>query len=476
MVMPIINIKKMKLQARFFFYFTSLVVLIVLFVSITIYYFQKGTLLHQAQEKAISMTGTLASTSLNAIIQDDYIVLQSLIDAIDEGPDIIFITILDTTGKVIAADVPERRGQTYSDPIIEELLASETPIIKKVTTGDNLWDAACPIYRLNERLATARLRFTVEDTYHGLLKTILFIGLIAIFISLLLSYKFSRDISKPIKEVVNLADQYGKGNLKASIENQREDEIGQLVHSLNKLSNDLKSMIEEKITNESMVLIGEFAAYIIHDLKNPLSGIRLLSDGLHRRIPEDNALKKFSTELLLAVQKLQDFVGKTLDISRWSRLDIQNIELHRLIDDTLATVNNSAIKITKTYDNNMQPIRGDYRMLEMAIKNILWNAVEAIENNGHIHIETECNTKVHIIISDTGIGISGERLHTIFRPFYSKKENGHGLGLAMVKKAVIMHQGNIEVESKVNVGTKFIITLPQTLPEYNVPHNNERIS
>jgi signal transduction histidine kinase len=465
--MSVINFKNIKLQTRFFLYFTGLVFLIVLFISITIFFFQKATLLNQAQEKSISLTRTLAYTSLNAILLDDYIVVQMLIDSMSESEDIVSIILLDTTGRIIAADIPERRGEMHSDPILEELLSSKTFILKKVPSGNNVWDAAFPIYRLNQRIATARLRFTVEDTYQGLLNSILFIGLIAIVISITLSYKFSRDISKPIKDAVHLADQYGKGNLDASIENIREDEIGQLVHSLNKLSNDLKYMIEDKITNESLVLIGEFAAYIIHDLKNPLSGIRLLSDGLHRRIPEESSIKKYSTELLLAVQKLQDFVAKTLDIARWTRLDIQDVEIHNLIDDALSTVNTTAIRIDKTYDQTMQYIRGDYKLLHMAIKNILLNAVEAIQNNGRIHIETEWNNNVHIRISDTGIGIADERLQTIFRPFYSKKESGHGLGLAMVKKAVIMHQGIVNVESKVNTGTKFTIVLPQTLQEFN---------
>ena len=461
-----LRLNNIKLQARFFAYFTSLVIIIVLFISITIFYFQKDTLLHQAQEKAISLTQTLAYTSLNAILTDDYIVLQMLIDSMSESSDILSITLLDTTGMIIASDIPERRGQIYSDPVLEELLSSETFILKRVPSRDNIWDAAFPIYQLNERIATARLRFTVEDTYQGLLKTILFIGLLVILISIGFSYKFSRSISKPIKAVVQLADQYGKGNLEAWLETDRDDEIGQLVHSLNKLSNDLKTMIEEKITNESLILIGEFAAYILHDLKNPLSGIYLLSQGLHQRIPENNVLKKYSTELLLAVQKLQDFIGKTLDIARWSRLNIQDIELHQLIDEALAAVNKTSIKITKSYDKKLRNIRGDYKLLYMAIKNIFLNAVQAIENSGRIMIKTKWNDQVCIHISDTGIGIDSERLSTIFRPFYSRKKTGHGLGLAMAKKVILMHHGKIEVESKVNAGTTFIITLPQNLSDH----------
>ena len=104
----------------------------------------------------------------------------------------------------------------------------------------------------------------------------------------------------------------------------------------------------------------------------------------------------------------------------------------------------------------------------MAIKNILVNAVQAMENGGQIIIETKCNDRVSITISDTGTGIDSDRLSSIFRPFYSRKKTGHGLGLAMVKKVVLMHNGKIEVESKVNVGTKFIITLPHNVSDYRI--------
>lgn len=463
------KLKKMRLQTRFFSYFTGLVLLIIIFISTAIYLLQKSTLLNQAMDKSVSLSETLAHSSVSAILSDDYIVLQELIDAMSIGrPDIVSIMVLDTTGKIIVSNLPERRGQMYSDPILEDLLSLNTPVIKEVSGKDNTWDAAYPIYDLNKRIATSRLTFTVEDTYKGLLLTILAIGFIAVIISITLSYKFSKDISKPIKEAVNLADAYGRGNLDAAIEIVRDDEIGQLVRSLNKLSNDLKNLIEEKITNESLVLIGEFAAFIIHDLKNPLSGIHLLSDGLHRRIQDNTPLKKYSTELLLAVQKLQDFVARTLDIARWSRLDIQEVDLHPLIDQALAAVNTTTIKVAKFYDTNMQTIRGDYKLLLMAVRNLLVNAVEAMQNNGQIKIETKWNNSVQIMISDTGMGIAGDRLQTIFRPFYSKKENGHGLGLAMVKKAVIMHQGIIKVESRLYHGTKFIITLPKNLPDFTI--------
>lgn len=458
-----IRLKQIKLLPKLFFLSTSLILLVLIIVSGTIYYFQKQMLLRQAEEKALSLAQTLAYTSLNAILLDDYSTLQLLIDSMIDNPDVSSIAILDTNGMVIAADRPELRGHLYQDNLTFKALASPTVILQKLPEVEDqeIWDTAVPIFELDQRIGTARIKYSVEDTYAGLLNTIVLIGIIAILISLILSYYFARSISHPIKQVVDLANAYGKGDLDATIPIEREDEIGHLVRSLNKLSKDLKQMIEEKISNESLIMIGEFAAYIIHDLKNPLSGIHLLADGMHRRIEEKNPLKKYSTEILLATQKLEDFIGKTLDIARWTTIDKKPIHINELIEEEVKAIQYKSIPVRTNYDPVIPDIQGDSQLLSMAVRNLLSNAIEAIPEQGTISVETRrINRQTIIKIADTGTGIDPDRLGKIFRPFFSMKTQGHGLGLAMVKKAVILHQGKIEVESEKGAGSQFTIILP----------------
>ncbi len=455
--------KQIKLLPKLFFHSTSLILLVLVIVSGTIYYFQKQMLLRQAEEKALSLAQTLAYTSLNAILLDDYSTLQLLIDSMIDNPDVSSIAILDTNGRVIAADRPELRGHLYQDSLTVRALASPTVILQKLPEVEDqeIWETAVPIFELDQRIGTARIKYSVEDTYAGLLNTIVLIGIFAILISLIFSYYFARSISDPIKQVVDLANAYGKGDLDATIPIEREDEIGHLIRSLNKLSQDLKQMIEEKISNESLIMIGEFAAYIIHDLKNPLSGIHLLADGMHRRIEEKNPLKKYSTEILLATQKLEDFIGKTLDIARWTTISKKPIQINELIEEEVKAIQYKSIPVRTNYDPVIPEIQGDSQLLSMAVRNLLSNAIEAIPEQGTISVETRrINQQTIIKITDTGTGIDPDRLGKIFRPFFSMKTQGHGLGLAMVKKAVILHQGKIEVESEKGIGSQFTITRP----------------
>jgi signal transduction histidine kinase len=456
-------LKEIKLLPKLFIHSVSLILLVLVFVSGTIYYFQRQMLEWQANEKAESLAQILAYTSSNAIVQGDYGMLQQLIDAMIKSPDVESIDILDTIGRVIVADLPERRGIVYEDEFTREALLSSKIESQKIPTikGKETWVATVPISDPFNRVGTARLKYSVEDTYAGLLKMILLIGVIAILMSLTLSFFFARSISNPIKKVVELATAYGQGNLEATIPIEREDEIGHLIKSLNKLSQDLKHMIEEKISNESLIMIGEFAAYIIHDLKNPLSGIHLLADGMHRRIEEKDPLKKYSMEILLATQKLEDFIGKTLDIARWTKIDKKSLQINNLIEEEVKTLKHKSIPVRTNYDPGMPEIQADSQLLSMAVRNLLSNAVEAIPDQGTISVETKRVDHDTIIkISDTGTGIDADRLGKIFRPFFSMKTQGHGLGLAMVKKAVILHQGKIEVKSEKGVGSQFTVILP----------------
>jgi len=343
--------------------------------------------------------------------------------------------------------------------------------IEKIREEENveIWETAFPVIDSGKTIGITRIKYKVHDIFNHFYYIILWIGIIAVIMSIFLSYIFSQSISKSIRKVVSLINEYGKGNFDVAIENNHHDEFGELIISLSKLSNSFKSMMEENISNENLVMMGEFAAFIIHDLKNPISGIHLLAEGLNKKISTNDNLKKYSNEILLASQKLDDFIKKILDIAKPTGLNTQPIKINKLIDDVLNDIDLSAIEIEKRFDKSATEIVGDYQLLYRAITNILCNAIESIESiefEGKIIIGTKKEDNLIIKISDNGKGIDENRIKTIFRPFYSSKKLGHGLGLAMAKKAILMHNGTIEVESKKGSGTIFTITLPK----YNKHH------
>jgi len=451
------------IQSKFFLNFTILSLAILSFVLLTIFYFQKQTILKKAQEKAFELTRILAYSSVNAVLLDDYTILQMLIDSMSDSPDINSIAIIDTSGIVLASSNPELRGTRYNDELSKRALASETYILENESTDNKneIWNTAVIIYNLNKPIGTARLKYTIHNAYEDLINTVAIIGLLAVFLSFFMAYKLAKTFSKPIKEVVYLANEYGKGNFNAVIKSKRSDEIGQLIDALNLLSHELQVHIEEKVNNENLMMLGEFSSFIMHDIKNPLAGIYLLAEGINYEIKDSDPLKEYSKELLTSVKKVQDFTQQTLDVARINKVSLHLIDIHHLILKAIDSLNISKIKIIKNFDHSFSGIQADSRMLSMAIRNLITNASEAVSNNGVIIITTKkIEHQCQITIEDNGIGINEESLKTIFRPFISDKPGGHGMGLAMVKKSIISHHGKIEVKSTLGEGTKFTIILP----------------
>lgn len=295
--------------------------------------------------------------------------------------------------------------------------------------------------------------------------TFLWFGIAVSVLSLFFALIISISASKHMQSIAELINNHI--NEKSDIANiNLKNEFGELSDVINRFSDSVQVMIEERISYENLALLGEFAAFVIHDLKNPISGIHLLAEGLNKKIESNDEIKKYTNEILLASQKLDDFIKKTLDIAKPATMNFKKIDITELLENVLIELNLKEIKIEKHIDKSIPLIMGDYQLLMRAITNIMHNAIESIELKGKIIIEIIKEKNLIIKISDNGIGIDKEKLKSIFRPFYSSKGKGHGLGLAMVKKVIMMHQGSIHVDSKPGIGSTFIISLP----EFNNSH------
>ena len=306
-------------------------------------------------------------------------------------------------------------------------------------------------------------------------RIVLFWVSIVIFsLCILLYFLIAKSTSLHIQTISRIVNAYAKGDFEFLDKQKHDEQYNQIINSLNKLSQSYQSDFEEKISDENLAMMGEFATFIIHDLKNPISGIHLLAEGLNKKVKEDDDLKKYANEILLASQKLDDFINKTLDISKSMIMHRKMIDLNNLIDDVVHEINLEGIQLQKKYDDSISEIFIDYQLIFRAVSNLIINAAESIQSNGNIFIETHKGENIIIRIADNGTGIDPEKLKTIFRPFYSSKGQGHGLGLAMAKKAVLMHHGSIDVKSSPGKGTVFTIMLPLIIKDNNSFQNDMR--
>lgn len=238
--------------------------------------------------------------------------------------------------------------------------------------------------------------------------------------------------------------------------------------------NELNRRLEERYTE-----IARLAGGLAHELKNPLSTIRLNMDLLEEDIEEldESPQQKRVLKRILTIKsetlRLEDLLNEFLNFTRAHKLELvavdANKELKQVIDFFRPEALKADIEIQEYYSNDLPTIRIDKRSFTQAILNLLYNSLQAItskpdEDSKLILIRTrQCGSEVAIDLIDSGNGMSDETLQKIFEPFFSTKIGGTGLGLPTVRKIIEGHGGRMAIQSEVNRGTQFTLTFP-TIP------------
>ena len=248
--------------------------------------------------------------------------------------------------------------------------------------------------------------------------------------------------------------------ISASIEvdSRREKYIQGIIHDIT----DLKKAEKASLQAEKLAASGRFIRTLAHEVRNPLSNIKLAVENLlQTNIIEDD---KFYLDIIHRNgQRINDLVTELLLSSRPTDMNLVLMPLHDLLDKVIASVqdkmNMRNIKLITNFDPHNCQVKGDFPKLEMAILNIVVNAIEAVKDEiGIITIETICPTnQIVLSINDNGCGITPENKEKLFEPYFTSKRNGIGLGLATTLNILQSHNAKIEVKSQIDVGTSFII-------------------
>jgi two-component system NtrC family sensor kinase len=233
---------------------------------------------------------------------------------------------------------------------------------------------------------------------------------------------------------------------------------------LARANEEVKASQAQIVQAAKMAAIGELAAGVAHEIKNPLQVLLLHLELVEKGRPVANWTEMFSKQ----VKRLADITRRLMDFARNAseEVRIEPVQLKKVIEETTAMVHHdfvgSGITFAVTLPDDLPPVAGNANYLQQVFLNLLLNARDAMPQGGTITINTAL-TGYHIIIrfSDTGVGIEKGVLDKIFRPFFTTKgEKGTGLGLAVCHKIIAQHKGEIRVESEPGKGTTFTIFLP----------------
>jgi len=310
-----------------------------------------------------------------------------------------------------------------------------------------------------------------------------------------------RLVGRPIKALEHGTEHLAQGNLGYQIDVRSHDEVGDLAHSFNDMSlqlraaneeivawaktledrveqktRELKSALDHVLHVEKMASIGKMAAVVAHEINNPLSGILTYAKLLRKWLDQgkmDTTKHQEATECLDLIaaesHRCGDIVKNLLNFSRTSPMNVETTDLNSVVDRCIRLVQHQlelgSIQLQLDLADHLPKVQCDPAQMEQVLLALVMNAVDAMPHGGNLWLRTslsQSGDEIEIEVRDDGMGISSEILPQIFEPFLTTKETGHGVGLGLAVSRSIMerHHGRIEVQSVAGKGTTFTLTLP----------------
>ncbi len=281
-------------------------------------------------------------------------------------------------------------------------------------------------------------------------------------------------IQRPMVELQEKIGLVSEGDLDVAVSfSRRNDEIGDLGRNFNHMMQQLRDSREEierlhhtQISRaEHLATLGEMAAGLAHEIRNPLAGIAGVIEIIGRDLPSTSPARAVVKDVRLEIAQIDRILTGLLETARPHPPRVCLSNLNTTVEHTVMLVRQQVlsrpIKIELDRAPDLPEVEHDSDQIHQVLLNLLLNAVQAIEGAGTVRVEVGSREGcASVVISDTGRGIPPHHLSNIFRPFFTTKGNGTGLGLSLACRIVEEHHGRIEVSSVVGIGSKFEVMLP----------------
>lgn len=388
-------------------------------------------------------------------------------------PDFQSMYLLDQNGPVVEGD----RFAQYIDRERDD----PAPAVFKIAGGTDLAQTeefhALPLLGRERELLGVLLvgssqleMISIERRIRMLAESVVAIGLL---ISLLLSWWGAARVTRPVRKLAGVAREVSDGNWNARVEEKGGGEVAQLARAFNQMTGQLKEQRERLIQAERVAAWRELARRLAHELKNPLFPLQTTVENLQRA--KTNSPEQFeetfreSTGILLAeIDNLEKIIGRFSDFARMPQPELAPVNLNdvvrgavKLFEAQFSAVGRPPITPEFHLADDLPPIQADAALLRRALENLVLNAMDAMPAGGVLMLRTTREKgEVHLEVSDTGAGLTSEECARLFTPYYTTKQHGTGLGLAVVQSVISDHGGRISVESEMGIGTSFHIYLP----------------
>jgi len=285
-----------------------------------------------------------------------------------------------------------------------------------------------------------------------------------------LGFIFLTGMTRPVKVLVESTRKLKVGELDHRVPHLK-DEFGELATAFNEMAGSLKEQMQKMRRTEQMVVVGELAAGLAHEIKNPMAGIKVAMSVLSEESyisPEDKSVLQ---KVVAEITQLEGLMKSFLNFAKPQKPRLEPVNVNQMLNTTLTfhlkhqavgAGGSGKIEIVKEF-GELPPTQADPTQLQQVFLNLFLNALHAMPHGGELGVRTfleEGGKTIRIEVSDTGSGIREDLINKVFQPFFTTKPKGTGLGLAISRQMIEQHDGTIVVSNRPGGGVLFTILLP----------------
>lgn len=364
-----------------------------------------------------------------------------------------------------------------TNPAVLECFSEQGPVVREYQDylGKTVLGTAMPFDTVDWILVAEMDSDEALEWLGILLRRVMFTVAGTLVLVLVLSILISKSLGRPLKQLARVARRIRAGHVDDRLPSMSGAEVEEVRQAFNEMLDELRRKQLQIIQSSTLATVGELSSSIVHEMRNPLSSIKMNLQVLSRKVesePRFGELAEIASEQVGRVERMLD------DLLRFGRpveLDLRPVLFGEICEETLTVVGRAAeekqINLTIVDELDDMVLNVDKEQICRALSNLLMNAVQATPQGGNVTCigrrrDAESG-HVEIEVIDTGTGLSSEALQRVFKPFFTTKTNGTGLGLANVKKIAELHGGSATARNRPEGGAAIGITVPI---DPGVPH------
>ncbi|HEY5512556.1 MAG TPA: ATP-binding protein [Geomonas sp.] len=467
----------MKLNTKLVMIMLSMLVIAMLILFV-LNQFSQNDLVQEIQESS-TMVSKAIQLSIEDLTSDSDVESSRLKEYLQEARNkgINQVNIINNEGEIIDSSDPAQVGKKREIKKLEKGLKA-SPRGVGSTTSMKPYDLVVPVIVGDEQLGYVQVHVlldNIRDIQHANFVRRLVATSLVFVIGMVLTIILARKYTFPIHRLATGVKDVSEGDLSVTFHVEGNDEIGELAENLNEMVEKLKEkeLLEKRLYEaEHLSKVGQLAAGIAHEIRNPLNYISLAIDHLKSELlplcqGRGGELEAIADNIKEEVRKANYMVLNFMNYGRPLKLRLQRVSYPGLIDKAMQLMEDrlleSHIEVIREIPGDLPPMLVDPELMRNCLCNFISNGAQAMPEGGKITLGAGLDPEAGeflLTFSDEGVGIEPQDLEKVFQPYFTTKDAGIGLGLAITERIIKEHGGALEVRSTRGEGTTFTVRLP----------------